>query len=1268
MLKLIPANLYIFCGLTTYYLLVSQPAIAQNTPSITSDNSLNTNVLSSPDGKHYLINSGTRSGNNLFHSFDQFSIPSEGSAFFDNATNIQNIFGRVTGGNVSIIDGAIRANGTASLFLLNPSGVIFGPNASLDIGGSFVTSTADSIIFEDQVKFSANDKSTPPILSIKVPVGLQYGSNPGAIEVNGVGQAFQIDDNTEAVQRGRAFTGLKVKSGQTLALIGGDVSLKGASLTAEDGRIELGSVRDSIVNLSQDNSSWIFDYKDVNANNFQDISLASGLRLNVPPQAGGGYTFLGSSLEVSGSKGGDIQVQGRRIDIIEGSAMFADTVKNDSDTVKNDSDTGGTLTIKATEAVNLSGKLKPGTSSFSFEFMSRLSTDVAPDATGVGGKLVIDTKNLTITDGGQISVGTFSSGNAGTLKVTADNVEVTGISPFGPSGLFAPVAVNATGKGGNIELNIKNRLKLDGGAQIFATTFGQGNAGNLTIKAQEVELLGTVVVPSTDGKNFSEFPTLLSANVARGATGNAGNLNLETNSLKLRDGAKITANTSSQGNAGKIFVKANSIDLSGISDAGERSVISANVEGNATGQGGDITVETQTLRIADNAKINASVFGTGKGGVIQVTAKDIELTGQNTGLFSTVENNATGDGGNISVEAQTLTVKDGAQITASTSSQGNAGKIFVKANSIDLSGISDAGERSAISANVEGNATGQGGDITVEAQTLRVADNARINTSVLGTGKGGVIQVTAKDIELRNSGSGLFSFVVPGAQGVGGDLQITTDNLKIFDGAGIVTAIGGSGRAGNITINATKSVELIGTSTSTGDRSGLFASAVIDKGDGGNISLTTDKLIIQDGAIINVSNFAINNPNTRPGQGKTGNLQIEAKSVLLDSAEPENFSRITASSAAQDGGTISLNVQDSLIARNGSKILAETRGDGKGGIIDINSSSVEFTTGAAISTNTTAKGDGGSINIQTNKLSLDGSSTGLFSEATANSSGDGGDINIKSKRVSLTNGAQISTNSADLGQAGNINILFEQLETNQGQITATSEKTGGGDISLIATASEIFLRNNSSVSTSVFDSTGGGGDIFISADAIALLENSSIRADAVLGNGGNIQINTKALFVSPNSAITASSKFGVDGEVEINSTEEDKKINSKELPAIPLDRNKLVARSCSQKRNSFVVAGKGGLPLNPSQTLRSQNLWVDLRSLKGTVAQSRPKQINNSVNQTSAAVHQKVQSNPFQLREAQGWIINPNGKIELVADSPQTTFHSSQNMADNCQN
>ncbi len=1000
MLKLITANLYIFCGLATYYLLISQPAIAQ----VTSDGTLNTKVT--VDGIKFQIENGTTSGNNLFHSFDQFSVPQNGSAIFKNNANIQNIFGRVTGGNISNIDGLIEANGTASLYLINPNGIIFGPDASLNIGGSFVSSTADSILFPDNVKFSAIDTSTPPILSMKVPLGLQFGSNPGDITVNGPGNKLSlVSPRYPAINRSNRPTGLQVKDGQTLALIGGNITLNGGNLTAKSGRIELGSVREGVVNIAYDDSEavWKFDYKDIDVNNFQDVNLLTqdNSLLSQPS------SLTGSSLEVSGDKGGEIQVQGRNINVKDGSAILADTLKDG---------TGGKITLKATENLTVSG-----TSQFPpTPFMSYVSTDVAPGATGDGGEVSIETKNLFITDGGQINANTFSSGNAGVVKVTADNVEIIGSSALGPSGLFSQVNRNATGKGGNIFVNA-NRLKMDEGSQIVVNTSGSGDGGNLEIKAEEVELIGTVEVGT------QEFSTGLFSSTEIGATGNAGTLTVKTNYLSLRDGAQITASTNNKGNAGTINVQANDIEFIGVSKAGKKN-------------------------------------------------------------------------------------------------------------------------------------------------------------------------------------SGIFSFVNRGATGIGGDLNITTESLKLADGAAIVTSTGGSGKAGNITINATKSVEIIGTSASTGKVSGLFASAVGDTGDGGDIKITTGQLTVKDGATINVSNFSTTNPNATAGQGKTGNIEIQAKSVLLDSSTSENLSSITASSAAQDGGNISLQLEDSLVANNGSKILAETRGDGKGG-----------------------------------------------------------DINIRGKKVSLNSGAEISANSTGLGQAGNINILFERLETNAGKITATSEKTGGGDITLTATASEIFLRNNSLVSTSVLDSNGGGGNIFITADAIALLENSSIQANAVLGPGGNIQINTQALFLSPDSVITASSQFGVDGEVEINNTEEDKKINTKELPAIPLDRNKLVARRCSQKENSFVVAGKGGLPVNPSQALKSQDLWVDLRSPGDKLAQSKTKKGNNSVNQSSTTVDHKAESSPSQIREAQGWIVNANGKIELVVNSPKTNSHLSQNMAGNCQ-
>ena len=171
-------------------LVSTSPARAQ----ITSDGTLSTTVNSS-NGRDFTINDGDRAGGNLFHSFGEFSVPTGGSAFFNNSATIENIISRVTGGSISSIDGLIRANGIANLFLLNPAGIIFGHNASLQIGGSFLASTADSLLFADGTEFSANP-AAPPLLTINAPIGLNFRSNqPGVIANRGnlaVGQDLTL--------------------------------------------------------------------------------------------------------------------------------------------------------------------------------------------------------------------------------------------------------------------------------------------------------------------------------------------------------------------------------------------------------------------------------------------------------------------------------------------------------------------------------------------------------------------------------------------------------------------------------------------------------------------------------------------------------------------------------------------------------------------------------------------------------------------------------------------------------------------------------------------------------------------------------------------------------------------------------------------------------------------------------------------------------------------------------------------------------------------
>ena len=184
-------------------------------------------------GPNYVIpaEAGQLRGGNLFHSFGQFNIQRRESATFTGPASVDNIFSRVTGGNPSVIDGRLQADiPGASLYLLNPSGVVFGPNASLNISGSFHVSTANGIRFSDGATFSAHlsEKST---LTVAPPVAFGFlDSNPAGITIQG--------------------SQLAVQEGKTFSVTGGDITMTASqeamsqspTLLAPSGRIYLTSV------------------------------------------------------------------------------------------------------------------------------------------------------------------------------------------------------------------------------------------------------------------------------------------------------------------------------------------------------------------------------------------------------------------------------------------------------------------------------------------------------------------------------------------------------------------------------------------------------------------------------------------------------------------------------------------------------------------------------------------------------------------------------------------------------------------------------------------------------------------------------------------------------------------------------------------------------------------------------------------------------------------------------------------------------------------
>ena len=356
-------------------------AIAQITP----DGTLGTesSVVTPGSGGVNVISGGATRGANLFHSFEQFSVPTGGPTYFDNALDVQNIIARVTGSSISNIDSLLRANASANLFLLNPNGIIFRPNASLNIGGSILGSTALSLNFADGTQFSVTAHPKTPLLSVSVPIGLQFGGNAGSI----LNQSQATNSSGEAV-------GLHVQPGKTLALVGGNVSLDGGSLNAPGGRVELGGTSAvGTVELRVDDSNLRLSFPDGLAQ--AEVSLDNGAKVSV--RAGGG---------------GSIAINAQNLNLAEGSGLLAGI---DLGLGSVDSKAGD-IEVNATGAINLSDE-------------SFIRNTVQPGAVGNGGGINITTGSLSVNNGAQISTSasasTFGLGDAGSVTINASGSVLT---------------------------------------------------------------------------------------------------------------------------------------------------------------------------------------------------------------------------------------------------------------------------------------------------------------------------------------------------------------------------------------------------------------------------------------------------------------------------------------------------------------------------------------------------------------------------------------------------------------------------------------------------------------------------------------------------------------------------------------------------------------------------------------------------------------------------------------------------------------------------
>jgi filamentous hemagglutinin family protein len=530
--------------------------------------------INSLPGPDFIISEklGQKFGNNLFHSFKDFNINTGESATFTGPDSVTNILTRVTGGNYSFIDGPLRSKiPNASLYLINPNGILFGKNASLDITGSFHASTADVLYLEEGGRFSVGEPNKS-VLTVALPSAFGFlDSSPAPIWING------------------SF--IETGEGNTLSIIGGELQIEDATLYAPGGRINIAAVASE--------GEVVFSSSDLLMESFDKLgkitlshSFEEGTRQSI--NINGILTQL-ANIDVSSIEGGQIFIRAGQLTsnhgwlfadnfggkkapqidmFIDGDMFLSDITKITSDNLGKSQ--GGYLNITTTNALLVDEQSIISTNNFNTGTGGKIQINTphfgmrigliqsATEGRGNAGNIEINAQQIALQNLGFINTGTKSSGQAGNIRITTDKISLSNWSSISSS-----TASESSGNAGHIQLNAQY-LTLEYTGQINAFSLGSGNAGSIKITTDNASLINGGILASlaTQGNgsdiNLSVRHKLLIDNsfiMTRTTQNDAGDITIDTESF-IFDHSDLEANAVA-GEGGKIDIRAGKLNILG---------------------------------------------------------------------------------------------------------------------------------------------------------------------------------------------------------------------------------------------------------------------------------------------------------------------------------------------------------------------------------------------------------------------------------------------------------------------------------------------------------------------------------------------------------------------------------------------------------------------------------------------------------------------------------------------------------------------------------
>lgn len=639
---------------------------------------------------------GRRSGENLFHSFERFSVNEGTTAIFGVPDGVGNVISRVTGAEASVLNGQISladdaTNSTlvgADFWFFNPNGVMVGQGAEFRTGGALYLSGGDSVVFSDGAAFSA-DTSQPLTITSARPEAFGFlGRAPGPVIIKGANLPAE---------------------GDGITLAGGKIVIDGAILKSEQATASL-------------------------------TLIAGGQGDIAPVQPGERLVLTSGKIRISGRLEGDVRTGS--LETRDGGAvrLYAGEVEIDGGQVLTTSSraAGGDVDVRA-DRLTLSNGGDLGTLTVGVALVGAPSEDNR-DA----GAIRVTARDITLTSGGAIRSQTQSKisdpmdrpGNAGRITVDGfDRLLITRAGGDPETAIESEVAARADGNSGLVLVTGGDLRLIDGGS-IFSNTFGSGNAGAVEVDVATLIATGGSQIGSGARDNPEEVAFGLQADRpfdAR-ATGAGGSVTVRASENMSFSGKLRPRPTDPVGAE---------LESSGILTA---------TEGEIAGRGGDIFASAPLIILSNEAEIGAETFSDSDAGALTLEGGMLIVSGRSE--VSTTSR-STGAAGNVTLSfSDSINLpSDGSIASSALADGGTAGAVLIQTGRLDVGAGSQIATESAGSAIAIDSEVNDGGAIIVNVTRLAfISDDGKVTTSVGGNnGDGGSIDFRGGPLALADS-------------------------------------------------------------------------------------------------------------------------------------------------------------------------------------------------------------------------------------------------------------------------------------------------------------------------------------------------------------------------------------------------------------------------------------------------------------------------------------------------------------------------------------